>query len=118
MNGEKEKTKGLGGRPKKATHLDKFVSVRFSSEEYEVVKKKAKEGGLKLSKLLRLSALKAVVNSKVTEEEKVLIRQLTGMAINLNQVAHKGNVEGYPFALLTFGQYEEKIRFILKKLDP
>ena len=118
MGGEKEKWKGRGGRPKKATHLDKFVSVRFSGEEYEVAKNKAKEAGIRLSQLLRLSALNATVKSKVTAEEKVLIRQLTGMAINLNQVAHKGNAEGFTFALITFGQYEDKIRAILKKLDP
>ena len=118
MDDEKEKVKGRGGRPKKATHLDKFVSVRFSSKEYEVVKNKATEAGIRLSQLLRLSAVQAIIKSKVTEEEKVLIRQLTGMAVNLNQVAHKGNAEGYPFALLTFGQYEDKIRAILKKLDP
>ena len=118
MNSEKEKGKGIGGRPKKTTHLDKFVSVRFSAEEYEVVKNKAKEAGIRLSQLVRLSALQAIIKSKVTEEEKVLIRQLTGMAINLNQVAHRGNAEGFTFALITFGQYEEKIRAILKKLDP
>ena len=118
MDGEKEKGKGRGGRPKKATHLDKFVSVRFSSKEYETVKNKAKEAGIRMSQLVRLSALHAIIKSKVTEEEKVLIRQLTGMAINLNQVAHKGNAEGFTFALITFGQYEDKIRAILKKLDP
>ena len=118
MDSEKEEGKGRGGRPKKTKHLDKFVSVRFSSEEYEVVQNKAKEAGVRLSQLLRLSALHVNVKSKITEEEKVFIRQLTGMAINLNQVAHKGNAEGFTFALITFGQYEEKIRAILKKLDP
>lgn len=118
MGTEKEKTKGAGGRPKKATHLNRFVSVRFSMEEYEQLKNKAKEAGMRLSKLIRLSVLQATIKSKVTEEEKVLIRQLTGMAVNLNQVAHKGNAEGFTFALITFGQYEEKIRAILKRLDP
>ena len=118
MNDEKEKIKGRGGRPKKTTHLDKFVSVRFSVEEYEAVKNKAKEAGIRLSRLLRLSALQASVKGRVTDEERVLIRQLTGMAINLNQVAYKGNAEGFAFALITFGQYEEKIRTLIQKLVP
>jgi hypothetical protein len=118
MDSEKEKRRGIGGRPKKTTHLNRLVSVRFSAEEYEEVKNKAAAAGIRLSQLLRLSALQTTVKGRVTDEEKVFIRQLTGMAINLNQVAHKGNAEGFAVAFLTFSQYEEKIRTLIQKLLP
>ncbi len=117
MSSEKENFY-RGGRPKQAINKDKIIGVRFTGEEYEVVKGKAKEAGMKLSKLLRLSALNISLKSRVTAEEKEAIRQLTGMAVNLNQLAHKGHVEGFTFALAAFGQYEEKIKFILQKFDP
>lgn len=117
MSSEKENTL-KGGRPKKTVLRDKFIGVRFTADEYEAVKKKAKEAGIRLSKLLRLAAFNVQLQSRVSPEEREAIRQLTGMAVNLNQLAHKGHAEGFSFALATFGQYEEKIKFILQKFDP
>jgi hypothetical protein len=115
MEGEQEK-KHSGGRPKKATLRDKFVGVRFTLDEYEAVKKKAAEARLALSDLLRQAALKAIITSHLSAEEMSYVRQLTGMANNLNQMAHKGHAEGILSALAEFSKYREKIDALILKL--
>jgi hypothetical protein len=116
MDGEKEK-KHSGGRPKKAILRNKFVGVRFTAEEYRAVKKKAAEARFLVSDFLRQAALKVTINSRLSDEEMSFVRQLTGMANNLNQIVHRGHTEGFVFALIDFTRYREKIDALIHKLS-
>lgn len=116
MDSEKEK-KRSGGRPKKTILRNKFVGVRFTAEEYRAVKEKAAEARFLLSDFLRQAALKVTINSRLSDEEISFVRQLAGMANNLNQIAHKGHAEGFAFALIDFTRYREKLDALIHKLS-
>ena len=115
MSSEKEKQQP-GGRAKKAILREKWIGVRFTVEEYNAMKKKAKEAGWSMSHYLREAVINATVVSRLTAVETDYIRQLVGMSTNLNQVAHKGHTEGYASALQYFQYYQQKIDAIIQKL--
>ena len=115
---EKHEKSNKGGRPKQAVLRDRWIGTRFTAAELLIVKQKAHLAGLVLSHFLRESALHAIVTSHFTAEEKEWLRQLTGMANNLNQIAHKGNAEGFLSALAPFQFYRDKLDQLITKLTP
>jgi len=94
--------KHKNGRPKKAVKKEIVRSIRFSKAEYFIVKQHASKSGLKITVYIRQMALHGKIISRLNEEERQFVRQLIGMANNLNQLTKKGHQEGFITAVLMF----------------
>ena len=91
------KTQNNGGRPVKVAGQKKEyrISVKMDFREYHILKAKAYEAGISLSECVRKSLLNCGIRQRLTVESQHLIRKISGMANNLNQIAHKANGQGY-----------------------
>src|SRR5689334_16820410 len=107
--GEKKKT---GGRPKKMIKRCSVTGVRFTEMEYRKVQRKAKEVGLKLTVYIRQMAIHGKVEANLSPEQMELIRQLAGMANNINQLTKKCHQQGIHGVFMYFEQHGKIIRDI------
>ena len=115
---EETKIKHTGGRPKKQVKRDIVTGVRFTRVEYFAVKHRASKAGMKITLYIRQMALKGEVISRLTEEKRQFVRQLVGMANNINQLTKKGHQEGFLTAVMMFEKYRKMIDELLEKLKP
>ena len=94
---------GKGGRPVKgaAEKLKYRITVKMATEDYYLLKSKAKSAGVSASEFIRGCITKGDVKERLSKEHSDLIRKLCGMANNLNQLARKANAEGYASAFLS-----------------
>ncbi len=92
--------KNKGGRPKMPTNLlrDRMVKVYFDRENYAKLKRKQKRTGLSLSSLVYQLAVNGYIKEPIPKEVAADIRKLSGMANNLNQLAHEAH--RYSFLLV------------------
>lgn len=102
MNSERRKNNGRGrvnkgGRPVKgaAEKLKYRITVKMATEDYYLLKSKAKSAGISASEFIRGCIKNGGVKERLTKEHCDYIRKLCGMANNLNQLARKANAEGY-----------------------
>ena len=61
-------------------------------------------------------ALQGKIISRLSEEERQFVRQLIGMANNLNQLTKKGHQKGFITAVLMFEKYKNLMDELLEKL--
>lgn len=108
--------KSLGGRPLQAIKKEYKISVRFSRQEYFILKEKAKEAGIKPSVFIRQAVIKAIIISRISAEEMKYYRELSGMSSNINQMTRIANREGLFAAMQYFQQYRERFDYALQKL--
>ena len=94
--------KKKGGRPPKKLKKELRITARFSKLEHYILQQKAGKAGINVSEFLRQTAITAKVTARLTEEERNIIRQLIGMANNLNQMAKVANREGMRSIRLLF----------------
>ena len=106
MDSKKRKNNGMnngrerankGGRPVKGTteKLKYRITVKMATEDYYLLKSKAKSAGVSASEFIRGCVTEGGVKERLSKEHGDLIRKLCGMANNLNQLARKANAEGY-----------------------
>jgi Bacterial mobilisation protein (MobC) len=110
------KIKKKMGRPAKAVKKEVRACVRFSRHEYFIIREKAREAGVKTSEYIRQTAIKAKIITRINAEELHFVRQLVGMANNLNQVAKVCNREEMFEAMQYFESYRNQVDEVLKKL--
>ena len=67
----------------------------FCREEYYSLKSKARLAGISLSEYIRMAIKNNEVKQRLSPEHLGYIRQLSGMANNINQIARKANAAGY-----------------------
>ena len=67
----------------------RWLKTRVSEEELRAWKEKAAAAGLPLSQLLRASLMRAVVHNRADDRD--LIRALSRLGVNLNQLAAWAN---------------------------
>jgi len=115
---EETKIKHSGGRPKKLVKREIITGVRFTKAEYYVVKQKASKSGIGITLYIRQMALQGKIISRLNEEERQFVRQLIGIANNINQLTKKGHQEGFLTAVLMFEKYRKLIDELLEKLKP
>ena len=84
--------------------------------EYFIVKQKASKAGIRITSYIRQMALNGKIISRLNEEERQFVRQLIGMANNLNQLTKKGHQEGLLTAVLMFEKYKNLMDELLEKL--
>lgn len=85
------------GRPKKAAteKLKYRTTVKMATEDYYLLKSKARAAGVSASEFIRGCIREGGVRERLSKEHGDLVRKLCGMANNLNQLARKANAEGY-----------------------
>jgi len=85
------------GRPTKGAAEKKNykVSLKMATKEYYSLKSKARLAGITLSEYIRQVIEKSEVKQRLSPEHLRYIRQIAGMANNLNQIARKANSAGY-----------------------
>ncbi len=113
--GEKKKK---GGRPKKLNGRSCVTGIRFTPAEYQIVQNKAKEAGRKPTVYIREAAVKGGnVKALLSQEQMTHIRQLAGMANNLNQLTRKYHQAGIETGRMYFADLGKAIRQIINRLE-
>lgn len=110
------KRKKKSGRPAKGVKKEVRAAIRFSKAEHFIIREKATQAGVNFSTYLRQTALQATIKARLTDEERHFVRQLIGMAGNLNQLAKTCHREGALKAMLYFENYRSQLDELLKKL--
>ena len=107
-----------GGRPRlSASQKKKYkVDVKMSTEDYYTLKSKALKAGMTINEYMRQCIHDSSIRERLNPEHHKLIRQLSGMANNLNQIARKANAQGYDNARSEYLHLAEKIDQLLNEL--
>ena len=97
MNNKKTKKSKPRGRPQVSTlkRLTKSVTVKFSKPDYEMLRHRSKNANRTLAEYIRDSAFDARIVAKYSAEDAAIIRSLTGMANNLNQLTKLSHQTGF-----------------------
>ena len=97
MNNKKTNKSKPRGRPQVSTlkRLTKSVTVKFSKPDYEMLRRRSKNANRTLAEYIRDSAFDARIVAKHSAEDAAVIRNLTGMANNLNQLTKLSHQTGF-----------------------
>ena len=82
-----EALRKVGRPPKDYNKLTHSINLKLSEFDYELLQLKAKEVRTTPTQLVREMVLNGSVKTPFTDEELNLLRQLAGIANNLNQIA-------------------------------
>ena len=106
------------GRPAKNAAEKKGykVSLKMATEEYYSLKSKARLAGVSLSEYVRTAVKKSEIKQRLSPEHLAYIRQIAGMANNVNQIARKANAAGYAEAVKECGIRIDILDNILKMI--
>lgn len=90
------KEKKLGGRPKLASYQKrtKCFRVMFTENDYIYIQSKAEQAGLSVNEFCHQAAMGCEVNQRISPEMVSAIRDLSGIANNVNQIAHQMHIHG------------------------
>ncbi len=113
------KNRNTGGRPAKGPAEKKGhkITVKMAMDEYGSLKTKALEAGINQSEYIRQCIQASIVKQRLTPELVNYIRQLSGMANNINQIAHKANAAGYPVAHKNCLHMNERLDNVISKIE-
>ena len=75
--------------------IAKRVSLRLDSTEYAHLKQLSIDTGLKMEPVIRRLIVGAEQRPRPPDELAELLRQLSGMAVNINQIAKVANASGF-----------------------
>ena len=97
MNNKKTNKSKPRGRPQISTlkRLTKSVTVKFSKLDYEKLRHRSKNANRTLAEYIRDAAFDARIAPKHSAEDVAIIRNLTGMANNLNQLTKLSHQTGF-----------------------
>ena len=108
-----------GGRPPKSASekLKERLTVKMAAADYYALRGKARAAGLTWAEYARTALSRSVVRQRLTAEQMTLLRQLAGMANNLNQLARKANSAGYVPAATEGTALIEKIDTLIDQIN-
>lgn len=75
--------------------IAKRVSLRLDSTEYAHLKQLSMDTGLKMEPVIRRLIMGVELRPRPPDELAELLRQLSGMAVNINQIAKVANASGF-----------------------
>lgn len=111
-----KKTKKKAGRPAKIIKRNIRTTIRFSGNEYFIIKENAAKAGLKPAEYIRQTAIYAIIKSRLSQEERLAVKALIGMANNINQIAKACHQQGLLQAMVYFESYRNQVDDVLEKL--
>lgn len=112
-----QEKKGKGGRPVKAVKKEKQTGIRFTAQDYFIIKEKASLAGMSRTAYIRHMAIHGKVLARLSDEDRQIGRGFIGMATNINQIAKCCHKEGVLSAMLIFKDYKAQIDDFLKRLQ-
>lgn len=91
-----EQQKNRGGRPRKTTDKkSKAITIRFTKAQHARVNAKRKKANFKsMSEFIAHAALHNPIQQHFLKSEVDFVKTLSGMAGNINQIAHHANISG------------------------
>ncbi|GHT47616.1 mobilization protein [Bacteroidia bacterium] len=91
------KNPNKNGRPPKdiAEKKRQKITVKMTMEEYSAFKFKAHLANMTVSEYIRRLIRSSKVQQRLSSEHLGYVRQISGMANNLNQIAKRANTTGY-----------------------
>lgn len=97
MEHKEDKKHNKGGRPKKGAteKLTYRVAVKLAAADYFRLMTRAYEAGVSSSEYMRECFRNGHVKGRLSKEHAAHVRNLCGMANNLNQLAHRANAGGF-----------------------
>ena len=95
--------------------LSKAVTVKFSKIDYERLCRRSRQANLTLAEFLRISAFEMTITARHSAEETAVIRSLTGMANNLNQLARLSHQTGFYRTRNAVMELLEKLKVIMNE---
>lgn len=111
---DKQGDKALRGRPKKEkTKLSCSINLKLTEKDFKSVKEKAEKLGMKATQHAREMVLKGSVKLRFSLEDLDLMRKLSGMANNLNQIAKQANKSGFSVSAMEVMGIVAKIKKLL-----
>lgn len=111
-----KKARKKAGRPVKIMKRSTRKTIRFSLNEYFIIKEKASKSGLKPSEYIRQTAIHSTVKARLTQEETAIIKALIRMENNINQIAKACHRESVLQAMYYFESIIKQFDEVLKKL--
>lgn len=113
------KNRNTGGRPAKGPAKKKGhkITIKMAMDEYGSLKAKSHEAGINQSEYIRQCIQVSIVKQRLTPELMNHIRQLSGMANNINQIAHKANAAGYPIIHKHCLLMNERLDNVISKIE-
>ena len=69
----------------------KQITIRLTADEYAHVKQLSKDSGLKMEPAIRRLIMGVNLRPRPPDELPELLRQLSGIGTNINQIARKAN---------------------------
>ena len=75
--------------------IAKRVSLRLDSTEYAHLKQLSMDTGLKMEPVIRRLIVGAELRPRPPGELTELLRQMSGVAVNINQIARVANASGF-----------------------
>ncbi len=110
----KRKNKSKGGRPAKGEKkLSTSINLKLTAKDYNSVKEEAEKLGMTLTGYAREMTLKGCIKSRFTLEELDLMRKLSGISNNLNQIARQANKSGFSNSAMEVMIISEEIKKLL-----
>ena len=73
----------------------KQITIRLTADEYANVKQLSKDSGLKMEPAIRQLIMGVNLRPRPPDELPELLRQLSGIGTNINQIAKVANASGY-----------------------
>lgn len=97
MERKEYKKHNKGGRPKKGAteKLSYRIGVKMAAADYFRLLTQAHDAGTSPSEYMRECFRNGYVKERLSKKHTDHVRQLCGMANNLNQLAHKANAAGF-----------------------
>ena len=108
-----------GGRPKVAPEnkRNKLVKVYFDVAWFNKLHKVCKVFGMSLSTYIYDLTVNGKVFAPISKEQAAILRQVAGMANNINQLAHEAHILGYDAVAKENKELKDKIDSLLIKLS-
>jgi hypothetical protein len=112
------KNQNRNGRPKKGSAEKKGykISLKMDTEEYYSLKSKVRLAGISISEYIRRTIEKSEVMQRLSPEHLEYVRQLSGMANNLNQIARKANAAGFVEIIREYQDMVVQLDNIVKRI--
>lgn len=90
------KGKKLGGRPKLVSYQKrtKCFRIMFTENDYIYIQSKAEQAGLSVNEFCHQAAMDCQVCQRISPEMVSVIRDLSGIVNNVNQITHQMHIYG------------------------
>ena len=109
------KNKAIGGRPPldKMEKRTEILSFKCTVLERHIINGKAMTAGVTLGEYIRNTAINGNITARLTPEDVKLIRSLSGMANNLNQLTRLSHQAGFHRTQRTVTELLQKLKEII-----